>query len=58
MMPMHLDTAYINAIGDRQSNQDVLDSAFEDDLACFVLADGTGGHLAAKPPPIWLLRVS
>jgi serine/threonine protein phosphatase PrpC len=48
MMPMHLDTAYINAIGDRQSNQDVLDSAFEDDLACFVLADGTGGHLGGE----------
>lgn len=45
---MHLDTAHINAIGDRQSNQDVLDCAFEDDLACFVLADGTGGHLGGE----------
>ena len=48
MMPMRLDTASINAIGDRQSNQDVLDCAFEDDLACFVLADGTGGHLGGE----------
>ncbi|MCU6432793.1 protein phosphatase 2C domain-containing protein [Undibacterium sp. Jales W-56] len=41
---MHLDIAQITGIGDRQTNQDALASALADDLACFVLADGTGGH--------------
>ncbi|MFZ6845342.1 PP2C family protein-serine/threonine phosphatase [Undibacterium sp. RuTC16W] len=41
---MRLDIAQITGIGDRQTNQDALASAIEDDLACFVLADGTGGH--------------
>ncbi|MET3117130.1 serine/threonine protein phosphatase PrpC [Undibacterium sp. GrIS 1.8] len=41
---MHLEIAQITAIGNRQTNQDALASALEDDLACFVLADGTGGH--------------
>ena len=41
---LRLDIAHFTAIGDRLSNQDTLDYASEDDLSCFVLADGTGGH--------------
>ncbi len=39
-----LDVAHITAIGGRSSNQDALACASEDDLSCFVVADGTGGH--------------
>ncbi|MBI3727189.1 MAG: serine/threonine-protein phosphatase [Burkholderiales bacterium] len=41
---MHLDTAQFTAIGTRKTNEDALAWANEDELACFVLADGTGGH--------------
>ena len=41
---LRLDIAQITAIGDRLSNQDALACASEDELSCFVLADGTGGH--------------
>ena len=41
---LQLDTAHITAIGDRLSNQDAIACASEDDLSCFVIADGTGGH--------------
>lgn len=41
---LRLDIAHTTAIGDRLSNQDALACASEDDLSCFVLADGTGGH--------------
>ena len=47
-LPMRLDIAQITGIGDRQTNQDALASAIEDDLACFVLADGTGGHAGGE----------
>lgn len=41
---IRLDTAHISAIGKRQSNQDALASACEDEVTCFVVADGAGGH--------------
>lgn len=44
MIKIELDTAHISAIGNRQTNQDALASAHEDDLTCFVVCDGTGGH--------------
>ncbi|MFZ6721879.1 PP2C family protein-serine/threonine phosphatase [Undibacterium sp. Ji49W] len=47
-MPMHLDTAQITAIGDRKINQDALACALEDDIVCFVMADGTGGHAGGE----------
>jgi serine/threonine protein phosphatase PrpC len=34
----------INDIGKRSTNQDTVGEAFEDPLACFVVADGAGGH--------------
>ena len=37
---MHLDTAQFTAIGTRKTNEDALAWANEDELACFVLADG------------------
>ncbi len=36
--------AEICAIGERQSNQDALGYARQDDLTCFIVSDGTGGH--------------
>lgn len=41
---LRLDIAHITAIGGRLSNQDAIACASEDDLSCFVIADGTGGH--------------
>ncbi len=41
---MHIDSAQSTAIGGRQSNQDAMACAFEGDVSCFVVADGTGGH--------------
>lgn len=46
----HLDarlsvtSATLSDIGGRASNQDLLGSAQQDELACFVLCDGVGGH--------------
>lgn len=34
----------INDIGKRATNQDTVGEAFNDPLACFVVADGAGGH--------------
>lgn len=45
---MHLDTAQFTAIGGRKNNEDALALANEDGLACFVLADGTGGHAGGE----------
>ncbi|MFZ6654598.1 PP2C family protein-serine/threonine phosphatase [Undibacterium sp. TJN19] len=45
---MYLDTAQISAIGNRQTNQDALACAHEDDLVCFAVADGTGGHAGGE----------
>lgn len=41
---LQLDTAHITAIGGRLTNQDVIAFASEDDITCFIVADGTGGH--------------
>lgn len=45
---MKLDCAQITDIGSRAENQDALATAFQDDLACFVIADGTGGHAGGE----------
>jgi serine/threonine protein phosphatase PrpC len=39
-----LDCARITAVGARSSNQDALASDSQDELTCFVMADGAGGH--------------
>lgn len=39
-----LNFAQITNAGGRQFNQDMLGSARQDDLACFVVSDGAGGH--------------
>ena len=41
---VRLDWASVSAIGMRSSNQDCIGVAAEDDMRCFVLADGAGGH--------------
>ncbi|MES2932830.1 MAG: PP2C family serine/threonine-protein phosphatase [Pseudomonadota bacterium] len=40
--------AQLNAIGSRPSNEDSLAVGDQDDLACFVISDGTGGHAAGE----------
>ena len=42
--PIALTWTRINDIGKRSSNQDSVGEAFKDPLACFVVADGAGGH--------------
>jgi serine/threonine protein phosphatase PrpC len=42
--PIALTWTRINDIGKRTSNQDTVGEAFNDPLACFVVADGAGGH--------------
>lgn len=39
-----LSVAQMTNPGDRRCNQDMLGSACRDDLACFVVSDGAGGH--------------
>lgn len=41
---MRLDCASLSEIGTRASNQDRIGLAEQDDMACFVVADGAGGH--------------
>jgi serine/threonine protein phosphatase PrpC len=43
-VPIDLSWTRINEIGKRATNQDTVGEAFHDPLACFVLADGAGGH--------------
>lgn len=43
-VPIDLTWTRINDIGQRNSNQDTIGEAFSKELACFVLADGAGGH--------------
>lgn len=43
-VPIDLSWTRINEIGKRATNQDTVGEAFCDPLACFVLADGAGGH--------------
>ena len=42
--PIDLAWTRINEIGMRSTNQDTIGEAFHEQLACFVLADGAGGH--------------
>jgi serine/threonine protein phosphatase PrpC len=41
---VRLDCASISEIGMRSSNQDHIGLAEQDDMSCFTVADGTGGH--------------
>lgn len=43
-VPIDLAWTRINEIGKRPTNQDTVGEAFNDPLACFVVADGAGGH--------------
>jgi serine/threonine protein phosphatase PrpC len=43
-MSVALSWTRINDIGKRATNQDTVGEAFQDPLACFVVADGAGGH--------------
>lgn len=43
-----LMVAQVCAIGARQSNQDAIGSEQQDDLACFIVSDGTGGHAGGE----------
>jgi serine/threonine protein phosphatase PrpC len=43
-VPIDLSWTRINEIGKRATNQDTIGEAFHDPLACFVVADGAGGH--------------
>ncbi len=46
--PIPLSFAQITNAGGRQSNQDALGVARQDDLACFVVSDGVGGHAGGE----------
>jgi serine/threonine protein phosphatase PrpC len=41
---VRLDCASISEIGMRSSNQDHIGLAEQDDMSCFIVADGAGGH--------------
>lgn len=41
---LQIDSAQISAVGARASNQDALTCCKQDELVCFVMADGAGGH--------------
>lgn len=43
-----LSFAQITNSGGRQTNQDALGHARQDDLACFVVSDGVGGHVGGE----------
>jgi serine/threonine protein phosphatase PrpC len=43
-VPIDLSWTRINEIGQRATNQDTVGEVFHDPLACFVIADGAGGH--------------
>mgnify|MGYP003429990668 CR=1 FL=1 len=47
-LPLALSWASINALGMRESNQDASGGAREGGLACFVVADGAGGHAGGE----------
>ncbi|NML59742.1 serine/threonine-protein phosphatase [Massilia sp. RP-1-19] len=46
--PIALTWASINAPGMRESNQDAIGDARKGGVACFVVADGAGGHAAGE----------
>jgi serine/threonine protein phosphatase PrpC len=43
-VPVRLSWAQASEVGMRAANQDAIGAARSGDLACFVIADGTGGH--------------
>jgi serine/threonine protein phosphatase PrpC len=43
-VPVRLSWAQASEVGMRSANQDAIGAARSGDLACFVIADGTGGH--------------
>ena len=43
-----LNFAQMTNVGGRQSNQDALGNARQDDLVCFVVSDGVGGHFGGE----------
>jgi serine/threonine protein phosphatase PrpC len=47
-MRVALTWTRINDIGKRSTNQDTVGEAFSDPLACFVVADGAGGHAGGE----------
>ena len=46
--PIALTWTRISEIGKRATNQDTVGEAFKSPLACFVLADGAGGHAGGE----------
>jgi serine/threonine protein phosphatase PrpC len=51
-----LDVAQLTDPGGRQSNQDALASAEQDDLACFVVSDGVGGQNGGEVASILVVQ--
>lgn len=45
---INLSWANITATGMRASNQDVMGEAQQDDMVCFVMSDGAGGHAGGE----------
>ncbi|MDB5920687.1 MAG: Serine/threonine protein phosphatase [Massilia sp.] len=43
-VPVRLSWAHASEVGARAANQDAIGAALDGGLACFVIADGTGGH--------------
>jgi serine/threonine protein phosphatase PrpC len=48
LAPIALTWTRISEIGKRATNQDTVGEAFKSPLACFVLADGAGGHAGGE----------
>ena len=46
--PVRLSWAQASEIGARAANQDAIGAARNGELACFVIADGTGGHFGGE----------
>jgi PPM family protein phosphatase len=44
MAPVRLTWAKLSAVGMRASNEDAMGEAQQDDMMCFVMSDGAGGH--------------
>jgi serine/threonine protein phosphatase PrpC len=46
--PLRLSWARLNALGMRDTNQDTVGEAVQDEMNCFVIADGAGGHAGGE----------
>lgn len=46
--PLTLSWARLNAPGMRDSNQDTIGEAVQNDICCFVVSDGAGGHAGGE----------